>query len=248
MYNMKKGVFTQKDFLHQFDLSGKTLEEWMALKLVRPEGYTDGQAPLFSEASGQRVDHIQKLVALGYGLEEIQKIIKKVGIPQEKHRKPSRKSQEKYLTVGNLAEQSNISPRTIKHWEDKGIIEPDMRSSGGFRLYPKVYVYLCQLIKDLQLFGYTLEEIKVISVYFRDFLAIQDNLKAFSRAEVAGKLEKMLEEIKAFSDKMKLFKEGSQRWENLLKKKRKEILAVKVKNEKRAALRPGGRHAKNRLD
>jgi len=245
---MNKGVYTKKDFLLHFGLSGRTLEEWMALKLVRPEGYTDGQVPLFSEASGQRVAHIQKLVTLGYGLEEIQKIIKKVGVPQEKHRKPARKPQEKYLTVGNLAEQSNISPRTIKHWEDKGIIEPDMRSGGGFRLYAKIYVYLCQLIKDLQLFGYTLEEIKVISGYFRDFLAIQDNPKAFSRAEVAGKLEKMLEEIKTFYDKMKLFKEGIQRWENLLKKKRKEILALKVKNEKRAALRPGGRHAKNRFD
>jgi DNA-binding transcriptional MerR regulator len=220
----------------------------MALKLVRPEGYTDGQVPLFSEASGQRVAHIHKLVALGYGPEEIQKIIKKVGVPQEKHRKPVRKPQEKYLTVGTLAEQSNISPRTIKHWEDKGIIEPDMRSNGGFRLYPKIYIYLCQLIKDLQLFGYTLEEIKIISGYFRDFLAIQENLKSYSRLEVAGKLEKMIEEIKALFDKMKLFKEGIQRWENLLKKKKKEILALKVKNEKRAALRPGGHHAKNRLD
>jgi DNA-binding transcriptional MerR regulator len=244
---LNKDVYTQKDFLRRFGLSGKILEDWMAFKLLRPEGYTDGQAPLFCEADGQRVAHIQKLLALGYGLEEIQKIVKKVGIPQEKHREPLRKPQEKYLTVGNLAELSNISPRTIKHWEDKGIIEPDMRSGGGFRLYPKIYVYLCQLIKDLQLFGYTLEEIKVISGYFRDFLAIQENMKSHSRLEVAGKLEKMLEEIGALFDKMKLFKEGIQRWENLLKKKKKEILALKAKNEKRAALRPGGHHAKNRL-
>ncbi|MGB9006454.1 MAG: MerR family transcriptional regulator [Candidatus Aminicenantales bacterium] len=240
---MEKDVFTQKELLTRFGLARDNLVEWTRLKLVRPEGYTDGQEPLFSEAAGQRIVHIQKLMALGYRHDEIQKIFKKVGVPVEKHNKQERKSKEKYLTVGSLAEQSNLSPRTIKHWEDKGIIEPDMRSEGGFRLYAKVYVYLCQLIKDLQLFGYTLEEIKDISGYFRDFLALQSDMGSFSGREAASKLETMLKAIKAFNDKMSLFKEGISRWDGLLKKKRKEIMILKQKNEKRMTSRNGGRHA-----
>ena len=240
---MDKDIFTQKELLTRFGLARDTLVEWTRLKLVRPEGYTDGQEPLFSEAAGQRIVHIQKLIALGYRHDEIQKIFKKVGVPLEKHNKQERKSKEKYLTIGSLAEQSNLSPRTIKHWEDKGIIEPDMRSEGGFRLYPKVYVYLCQLIKDLQLFGYTLEEIKIISAYFRDFLALQSDISSFSGREAASQLETMLKAIKAFNDKMSLFKEGIARWDDLLKKKRKEIMTLKQKNEKRTTSRNGGRHA-----
>ena len=240
---MDKDVFTQKELLTRFGLARDNLVEWTRLKLVRPEGYTEGQEPLFSEAAGQRIVHIQKLIALGYRHDEIQKIFKKVGVPVEKHNKQERKSREKYLTVGSLAEQSNLSPRTIKHWEDKGIIEPDMRSEGGFRLYSKVYVYLCQLIKDLQLFGYTLEEIKIISGYFRDFLALQSDISSFSGREAASKLETMLKAIKAFNDKMSLFKEGIARWKDLLKKKRKEIMILKLKNEKRTTSRNGGRHA-----
>jgi DNA-binding transcriptional MerR regulator len=240
---MDKDVFTQKELLTRFGLARDNLVEWTRLKLVRPEGYTDDQEPLFSEAAGQRIVHIQKLMALGYRHDEIQKIFKKVGVPVEKHNKQGRKSKEKYLTVGSLAEQSNLSPRTIKHWEDKGIIEPDMRSEGGFRLYPKVYVYLCQLIKDLQLFGYTLEEIKIISRYFRDFLALQSDMSSFSGRAAASKLEIMLKAIQAFNDKMSLFKEGISRWDGLLKKKRKEIMILKQKNEKRMTSRNGGRHA-----
>lgn len=240
---MDKDVFTQKELLTRFGLARDNLTEWTRLKLVRPEGYTDGQEPLFSEAAGQRIVHIQKLIALGYRHDEIQKIFKKVGVPLEKHNKQERKSKEKYLTVGSLAEQSNLSPRTIKHWEDKGIIEPDMRSAGGFRLYPKVYVYLCLLIKDLQLFGYTLEEIKIISGYFRDFLTLQSDMNSFSGRETSSKLEIMLKAIKAFNDKMSLFKEGISRWDGLLKKKRKEIMILKQKNEKRMTSRNGGRHA-----
>ena len=43
----------------------------------------------------------------------------------------------------------------------------------------------------------------------------------------------MLGEIKILFGKMDLFKEGIRRWEELLKKKRKEILSLKDKNLKR---------------
>ena len=125
-----------------------------------------------------------------------------------------------------------MSPRTIKHWEDKGIIEPDMRSEGGFRLYSGVYVYLCELIRDLQLFGYTLEEIKDISDQYRYFLAVREDPESFPKSEVSGKLDAMLMEIKALSEKMKLLDRGIRRWDDLLKKKRKEILSLKARNLK----------------
>ena len=111
--------------------------------------------------------------------------------------------------------------------EDKGIIDPDMRSEGGFRLFSEIYIYLCKLIKDLQLFGYSLEEIKKISDLFRDFLAIEKNPVIFKKDETAAKLSQMLSEIQILFDKMALFKQGIQRWEDLLKKKKKEILSLR---------------------
>jgi hypothetical protein len=42
---------------------------------------------------------------------------------------------------------------------------------------------------------------------------------------------------------MSLFKEGLARWKDLLKKKRKEIMILKLKNEKRTTSRNGARHA-----
>jgi DNA-binding transcriptional MerR regulator len=126
-----------------------------------------------------------------------------------------------------------VSSRTIKHWEDKGIIESDMRSEGGFRLYSEVYIYLCKLIKDLQLFGYSLEEIKEISDLFRDFLTIDEGIEKQSVRHNEEKLNKMLEKIKELYQKIDLFKKGIERWEELLNKNKKEILSLKQRNKKR---------------
>ena len=96
-----------------------------------------------------------------------------------------------------------------------------MRTEGGFRLYSESYVFLCQLIRDLQLFGYTLEEIKDVSGEVRDFLSIEGDLAAFPRANVGARLEGMLGRIQALRDRMKQLGEGIDRWQDLLKKKRK---------------------------
>ncbi len=238
-----------KDLLSLEDLAGKTgagpdrIADWMKAGLLKPDGFTDGKAPLFAAGIEERVARLQKLSDLGYGTEEIQKIIKKVGLPHDGKGGKKEAGKGRFLTVGNLAERSGVSPRTIKHWEDKGIIEPDMRTEGGFRLYSESYVVLCQLIRDLQLFGYTLEEIKAISDDVRTLLAIEAAPGSFPAADVEKRLTVLLEAIQALLAKMKLLEEGVERWKDLLKKKKKDILALQAKNRKRAAPAKDKKHA-----
>ncbi len=239
---MNKNILTRDEFIAKFNLEGASLREWEKARLVKPAGYTDGKIPLYAEETGERIGAIQRLTELGYEIEEIQKILKKVGLPKKMEKKRNPDKPAPYLTVGDLAERVGLSPRTIKHWEDKGIIEPDMRSEGGFRLYSGVYVYLCELVRDLQLFGYSLEEIKEISDYFRYFLAVQENPDAFPKGEVSSQLDAMLTEIKVLFDKMGLLQKGIKRWEDLMKKKRKEILDLKNRNQKRESKKSDGEH------
>jgi DNA-binding transcriptional MerR regulator len=230
---MKNDLLTAKDLARRTGLPQESIAAWTEAKLLRPAGFADDRTPLFPAQILPRAAHVRKLAELGYGPEEIQKIMKKVGLPQD--RRDGKKAAEKggYLTVGNLAERSGVSPRTIKHWEDKGIIEPDMRTEGGFRLYSDDYVFICKLIRDLQLFGYTLEEIKVLSDDVRALLAIQADLDASPEADVEARLEAMLGAVQALFGKMALLKEGIERWEDLLKKKKKDIESLKARNEKR---------------
>ena len=242
---MKEQIFIQSEFQKKTGISEAQLKEWESLKLIVPAGFTDDKIPFFTSKHIAEVEQILKLSELGYAIEEIEKIIKKVGLPQTQSGKRSKIKSDKYLTVGALSEKAGISPRTIKHWEDKGIIVPDMRSDGGFRLYSDVYILMCNLIQDLQRFGYSLENIKTISDYFRDFLDLQNNLEGTAPDIVENKLNVMLDEIKAFFVKTDLLKQGIQRWEDLLKKKKKEIQNLKNQNKKRMDQSKGNNNAEN---
>ncbi len=231
---MKKIIFVRDELMEEAGITTKTLKEWDRLQLLKPDGFTKDQIPFYSKETLERIKHIKGLLELGYGIKDIHQIIKRVGIPKTFHDQNKKAELKKFLTVGDLADRVGLSPRAIKHWENKGIIEPDMRSKGGFRLYSEFYIYLCNLIKDLQLFGYTLEEIKEISDLFRYFLAIKNDLEAYSKEENAKTLNKMLEHIQALFERMKLMREGMDRWEDLLKSKKKEVMGFKNRNQRRS--------------
>jgi len=229
-----KIVFIRDELMEEAGINAKTLKEWDRLQLLKPDGFTKDQIPFYSNDTLERIKHIKGLLELGYAVKDIQKIIKKVGVPKAFSDQNKKTKLNKFLTIGDLAERVGVSTRAIKHWENKGIIEPDMRSEGGFRLYSEIYVYLCNLIKDLQLFGYTLEEIKEISDLFQYFLAIKNDLNAYSKEENTKTLNKMLAHIQLLFERMKQMREGMERWEDLLKSKKKEVTGFKNRNQKRS--------------
>ena len=230
---MKSSVMLRDELIKRTGITDEFIQEIESAKVIKPMGLTDEKIPFYREEAVDQVNYIKKMIDLGYSIDEIQKVIRKVGFPKTLSVPESKVTAAKHLTVGDLAAKVGVSARTLKHWEEKGIIEADMRSSGGFRLYSEVYVYLCNLIKDLQHFGYSLEQIKEISEQFRDFLVIEKNIGIYSPKVTCKKLDGMLEEIGLLKERMKLLKMGIGRWEELINKKVKEISIVKKKNEKR---------------
>ena len=230
---MANNIFLRKDFLKETSITEKNLHEFESNGLIKPAGITEDKTAFYTKGSVEQISMLKSLMDLGYGIAEIQKIVKKIGLPNNSKIQQEEKSMEQYITISSLADQVGVSPRTIKHWEEKGIIESEMRSTGGFRLYSQIYVFMCKLVKDLQHFNYSLEEIKTISDYFREFLLISSDLNHYSPKEAEVRLDAMSSAIIQLYSKMNLLKEGIARWEGLLKTKQKEIHSLKAKNSKR---------------
>ncbi len=146
---------SREELVQRLRISHQELEEWTENDLLSPlPGLTD----LFPASAVEEGELIKKFSSLGYALKEIQKIKKSVGLPVKDDR-GRYVSKSEFLTIGELAEKSGINVRTIKFWEEKGLISPFRRTEGGFRLYKPTDVAALSFIKDLQTFNYTLAEI-----------------------------------------------------------------------------------------
>lgn len=87
------------------------------------------------------------------------------------------------LKIGDFARLADTNLRTLRYYEELGLIDPATRSQGGFRYYRRTDVNRVQMIRDLQLLGLPLERI-------RDLLVVHgktENREAFF-AQIAGAL------------------------------------------------------------
>jgi MerR family transcriptional regulator, Zn(II)-responsive regulator of zntA len=66
------------------------------------------------------------------------------------------------LTTGDMARRSNSTLRTVRFYEEEGILRPAKRSEGGHRLFPESELDRLQLVSDLRASGLSLDEIKAL--------------------------------------------------------------------------------------
>lgn len=77
--------------------------------------------------------------------------------------------------IGDVAERVGLSLRTVRYYEESGLILPVGRTVGGFRLYDDDAVERLLLIKKMKPLGFTLEEMRALLV-LRDELSEPDIL------------------------------------------------------------------------
>ena len=71
------------------------------------------------------------------------------------------------MHIGAVAERTGLSLRTLRHYDDVGLLRPSGRSEGGFRLYTSEDVDRLLLIRRMKPLGFSLEEMA-------DLLALVD--------------------------------------------------------------------------
>jgi DNA-binding transcriptional MerR regulator len=69
------------------------------------------------------------------------------------------KSGKDVLLIGELAELTDVSRDTLRHYERKGVLPRSVRSRNGYRLYSAKVVERVKLVRRALAFGFTLDEI-----------------------------------------------------------------------------------------
>ncbi|SOC57065.1 MerR family transcriptional regulator [Ornithinimicrobium cerasi] len=66
--------------------------------------------------------------------------------------------------IGEVAERTGLSHRTIRYYEEMGLVEPAARTEGGFRLYDAAGIERLLLVMPMKPLGFTIEEIRDLLV------------------------------------------------------------------------------------
>lgn len=66
------------------------------------------------------------------------------------------------MHIGELAERTGLSLRTIRHYDEVGLLPASARTDGGFRVYTEDDVERLMVIKQMKPLGFTLEEMSEI--------------------------------------------------------------------------------------
>jgi len=70
-----------------------------------------------------------------------------------------------HLTIGQLAKRARLNPKTIRYYEEVGLMPKAARSESGYRLYTEGEITRLQLIRRAKLLGLSLQESKEVVEY-----------------------------------------------------------------------------------
>ena len=69
------------------------------------------------------------------------------------------------LTIGALARQAHINPRTLRYYDRIGVLVPSTRTAAGYRIYTSSDAQRLMFIRRAQSLGLTLDEIgQILSI------------------------------------------------------------------------------------
>jgi DNA-binding transcriptional MerR regulator len=92
------------------------------------------------------------------------------------------------MHIGELAEKTGLSVRTVRHYDDVGLLPASARTDGGFRVYTERDLERLLVIRRMKPLGFTLEQMA-------DLLALMDQLAAKPEGPDAERLKQRLSEF-----------------------------------------------------
>jgi DNA-binding transcriptional MerR regulator len=94
------------------------------------------------------------------------------------------------ISIGALAAATGVSERTIRYYEELGIIPSPTRSAGGTRRYPSEYRFYIEGALVLKELGFSLDELKLVGR-----LVMGSSLSARQRERALAVIDKKMKAL-----------------------------------------------------
>lgn len=128
------------------------------------------------------------------------------------------------LTIGEVAKELRLNPKTIRYYEEIGLLPEPRRSESGYRLYSESELNRLRLARKAKLLGLSLADIKQIVGYAIDgrCSVLEEHLLSLVETKLIEVDQKMADLI-AFKDDLRRYqKELTRRLGNDSQKEEKQ--------------------------
>lgn len=103
------------------------------------------------------------------------------------------------MHIGEVAARTDLSLRSLRHWDEVGLLRPSGRTDGGYRLYTEADVDKILLIRRMKPLGFTLDQ---MSAALRDIETLQQPGTPEDATQAQDRLTQLLAEATERREKL----------------------------------------------
>jgi len=96
------------------------------------------------------------------------------------------------MNIGTAARQSELPAKTIRYYEEIGLVAPD-RAQNGYRDYGDADIHKLRFIQRSRSLGFSIEECRQLMALYNDRSRASRDVKALAKAKLADLDRKLVE-------------------------------------------------------
>jgi Cu(I)-responsive transcriptional regulator len=100
------------------------------------------------------------------------------------------------LTIGEAAERSGLAAKTIRFYEEIGLVHPVRRRDNGYRVYGEDDLHMLRFVERARRLGFSVEDCRQLLALYRDRDRTSAEVKALTEQRI-GEIERKIEELVA---------------------------------------------------
>jgi MerR family gold-responsive transcriptional activator of gol and ges genes len=106
------------------------------------------------------------------------------------------------MNIGDLAKQSGVNAKLIRHYESIGLIPKASRTDAGYRVYSTTDIQFLRFIKRARGLGFSMKEIKKLIGLWRNKSRASKEVKAMALTHLK-ELENKISEMQEMADNLR---------------------------------------------
>lgn len=105
------------------------------------------------------------------------------------------------MNIGEAADMTGLPSKTIRYYEDIGLVKPD-RAANGYRDYDDKDVHRLAFIQRSRSLGFTIDECRSLLSLYEDKERASSDVKALATDKIR-EIDRKLRELKSLRDTLK---------------------------------------------